>query len=138
MATNDAVQGNVGREYHTSQTTFLIKKITVADVAGGVGTVTVPVGMLPAGAVVRRAAAVPSVAFNAGTTNTVNIGNAALATAYGSALALGAIADVAGTISTAHLTTALPVAVSAVITLAGTVATAGAATVIVEYVTGSI
>ena len=90
MPTN--TQGTTARKYHTQQIHYLRKSISFEDA----GTV-VPIGILPAGAVIHQAMSGVSVnvAFDGDTTNTLDIGVAGTAAKYASALALGTIGFIA-------------------------------------------
>ena len=97
----------------------------------------VTVGVLPAGAIVLRATAVVYEAFNAGTSNVLDIGTSADADGFATDLALGTIGNIVadefattndqGPLSAATTVTATPA-------LSGTAATAGACAVVVEYI----
>lgn len=132
MSVNDAQQ------YHHNMVHFLRASVGFADDGD-----TVSLGWVPAGASILRGGAVVSTAFDAGTTNTLNIGfrNAGDGTAddadeYASLIALGT----AGVIAADDMATAADAyhpegaEITAGVVLTGTAATAGVATVWVEYI----
>lgn len=92
-------------------------------------------GAIPSGAVVLRAYAVVTTAFNAGTTNTINIGTASDADGFATAIALGTVgvigADEFATTNDAAATADTDI--TATVVLSGTAATTGSAHVVVEY-----
>lgn len=128
MATNTAATN--ARLYHTDQVHYLAKDFTYAD-DGSV----LSLGYLPAGAVILKpmSGVAVHVAFNAGTTNVLDIGTAANDDLYGTDLALGSIAfeplDEA-----VSMTVAADTLVTATVDLTGTAATTGSGTVIIAYV----
>ena len=79
------------REFHTQQVHYLRKSVVFGDD----GT-AVTVGEIPAGATILKPLSGVNVdtAFNAGTTNTLNIGTSADDNLYGTLLAVGSIAFV--------------------------------------------
>lgn len=97
----------------------------------------VTIGVLPAGAIVLRGTAIVSTAFNAGTSNVLDIGTSADPDGFATDLALGTIGNIVademastndqGPLSADTTITATPA-------LAGTAATAGTATVVIEYI----
>lgn len=130
MATGTA--GTTARRYHTSQTHYLLKKILYSDGA----TAVVTVGKIPAGAVVINAGVVVSTAFNAGTTNVLDIGTSGDDDGFATDLALGTI----GRIAADELATsndlgpyAADTTITATLALSGTAATAGEGYVYVEF-----
>lgn len=125
------------QEYHTNQVHFLR-----ATVAYGDDGTAVSLGWVPAGAALVRGGAVVSTAFDAGTTNTLNVGfrNAGDGTSdddneYASLIALGT----AGVIVADDMATAADsyhpegAELTATVVLTGTAATAGSAVVWMEY-----
>lgn len=101
---------------------------------GYTGTKTI--GTIPGGCVVLRAYIIVTTAFNAGSTNTMNIGTSATAASYASAVALGTAGVIGGGTAMATSVLATPTADTAVIaTMAatGTALSAGAGIVVVEY-----
>ena len=128
MATNTAATN--ARLYHTDQVHYLAKDFTYAD-DGSV----LSLGYLPAGAVIIKpmSGVAVHVAFNAGTTNVLDIGTAANDDLYGTDLALGSIAFVPLD-EAVSMTVAADTLVTATVDLTGTAATTGSATVIIAYV----
>lgn len=129
MATNTA--GDVGQLYHTRQVHYLSKAITFAD-----NGVAVTVGVVPPGATVLRGGVSVSTAFNAGTTNVLDIGTSGDDDGFATDLALGTIgvivADEMATTNDQYSTSAQTII--ATVALTGTAATAGAGVVWVEYI----
>ena len=129
MATNTA--GDVGQLYHTRQTMYLAK-----DIDYTMDGTTVTLGVLPPRAAVIRGGVVVSTAFNAGTTNVLDIGTSGDGDGLATDLALGTIgiivADELATTNDAYSTSA--VTVTCDVDLTGTAATAGAGVVWVEYI----
>lgn len=126
-----------GQQYHSNQTHFLRKTVAFSD------TAAISLGWLPPGAVVTAAAATVTTAFNAATTNTMDIGfrNAGDGTAddvdeFASAVSVAAV----GRVAADDLATAgdllFPEGAEIVATYAqtGAAATAGSAVVHVEYI----
>jgi hypothetical protein len=64
----------IARQLHTQQTHYLRKRVNYNDAAIGTGVV---MGTLPAGAMIVGQHVRCSTAFNAGTTNALNVGTAA-------------------------------------------------------------
>lgn len=128
MATNTAATN--ARLYHTDQVHYLAKDFTFAD-DGSV----LSLGYLPAGAVIIKpmSGVAVHVAFNAGTTNVLDIGTAANDDLYGTDLALGSIAFVPLD-EAVSMTVAVDTLITATVDLTGTAASAGSATVIIAYV----
>lgn len=129
MATNTA--GDVGQEYHTNQVHYRAIPITFAD--NGVAKTIV---VTPPGAAVIRGGVVVSTAFNAGTSNVIDIGTSADPDGFATDLALGTIgvinADEMATTNDAYSTSAQTI--TATVALSGTAATAGAGIAWVEYI----
>jgi len=122
--------GSSARDYHTRQTHYLAKTVTVADV-GANGTVVI--GTVPAGAVLKAITYGTATAFN-GTTPTLKIGTTSggaelvAAATFGAALGL--------TTSTLIATAAGPVAADTTIYATGVMGgsqTTGSAVIFVEY-----
>jgi hypothetical protein len=128
MATNTAATN--ARLYHTDQVHYLAKDFTYAD-DGSV----LSLGYLPAGAVILKpmSGVAVHVAFNAGTTNVLDIGTAANDDLYGTDLALGSIAFVPLD-EAVTMTVAADTEVTFTVDLTGTAATTGSATALVAYV----
>lgn len=128
MPTNTAATN--ARLYHTDQVHYLAKDFTYTD-DGSV----LSLGYLPAGAVIIKpmSGVAVHVAFNAGTTNVLDIGTAANDDLYGTDLALGSIAFVPLD-EAVSMTVAADTLVTATVDLTGTAATTGSGTVIIAYV----
>lgn len=128
MPTNTAATN--ARLYHTDQVHYLAKDFTYAD-DGSV----LSLGYLPAGAVIIKpmSGVAVHVAFNAGSTNVLDIGTAANDDLYGTDLALGSIAFVPLD-EAVSMTVAADTLVTATVDLTGTAATTGSGTVIIAYV----
>jgi hypothetical protein len=130
MPTN--TPGNTARRYQEQQVTYLRRTVTFAD--NGVART---LGIIPAGALIVKpgSGAYVNVAFNAGTSNTINIGTSADDDFYGTLLAAGSIAfvplDEAVTMAVASDTT-----ITATVVLSGTAASAGSADIVIAYVMG--
>lgn len=130
MPTN--TPGNTARRLQEQQVTYLRRTVTFAD--NGVART---LGIIPAGAVIVKpiSGASVNVAFNAGTSNTINIGTSADDDFYGTLLAAGSIAfvplDEAVTMAVASDTT-----ITATVVLSGTAASAGSADIVIAYVMG--
>ena len=118
------------RQYHTQQVHYFRRAITFSE------TGTLTIGVIPAGAVVINAGVVVTTAFNAGTTNTLDIGTSADTDGFATALALGTVGRiVADEMATSNdLYSTSDVTLQCVVTLSGTAATTGAGFVYVEYV----
>lgn len=130
MATGTA--GSTARQYHTQQVHYLRKSFTFAD-----DGLTLTLGKVPAGAIVINAGVVVSTAFNAGSTNVLDIGTEADPDGFATDLALGTI----GRVPADELATsndigpyAADTTLVAVVDLTGTAATAGAGEIYVEYI----
>ena len=123
----------VARSYHQSQVHYLKKEVNYTDGASAV----VNVGIVPAGAIIIRAAIVVLTAFNAGTNNNIRVGV--------SGSDNGIMADVAATSAGVKINTTIATAAAATINpsadttiiatlgLTGTAASAGRAVIVVEY-----
>ncbi len=128
MTTNTA--GSTAREYYTDQIHYLARDFTFAD-DGSV----LAMGTLPAGACILKpiSGVTVHVAFNAGSTNVLDIGTSANDDLYATDLALGSIAFVPID-EAVSLTVAADTAITATVDLTGTAATAGSGTIIIAYV----
>ena len=128
MATNTA--GTVARNFNKQMIHYLRKGVTFAD-----NGTAVTVGVLPAGAAIIKpiSGAVVTTAFNAGTTNTLNIGTSADADLYATLISIGTTTFVALDESVSNVV-ASDTTITATVTLTGTAATAGAAEVVIAYV----
>jgi hypothetical protein len=129
MPTNTRAVPSV--ETHYPCTHFLY-----ADIVFGDSGSAVSLGYVPAGAIIINAGVVISEAFNAGTTNVLDIGVGADADGLATDLALGTVGRIAAdefatTNDAGPYTT--PQEVTATPALAGTAATTGAGRVYVEF-----
>jgi hypothetical protein len=130
MATNS--QGSLARYNTPQQIDYLRKAVTFAD-AGK----TVTVGILPPNAVILKAISGVFVGtvFNAGTTNTLDVGTTADGDLYGTALSLTAAnfvpLDEAVSFKTGPTGDTY---VTATVSMTGTAATTGSADIIVAFV----
>ena len=128
MPTNSP--GSDARRLQEQQVTYLRRTVTFAD-----NGVALTLGTIPAGAVIIKpiSGAYVNVVFNAGTSNTINIGTTANDDLYATLLAAGTIAfvplDEAVTMAVASDTT-----ITATVVLTGTAATTGSADIVVAYV----
>jgi len=134
MATNTA--GTVARNFNKQMVHYLRCAIAYTD-NGTVKTV----GVIPAGSIIVNlvSGVYVNTAFNAGSTNTLDIGTSATASLYATDLALGTKAFVAlDEAATQTGVNAWIVAADTTITcsvkLSGTAATAGAGVVVVQYI----
>jgi hypothetical protein len=131
MATNS--QGSLARYNTPQQLTFHRRRITPAD-AGK----TVLVGIVPPNAVILKAMSAVNVStvFNAGTTNTIDIGVTGTANAFGAALSLTAVGQPAlnGTASFLTPANGQDTVVYATVNLTGTAATTGVADIVIVTV----
>jgi hypothetical protein len=129
MATGTA--GTAARDYHTAQVQYLTKEFTYADDGSALS-----MGYVPAGSYVVRGGVVVKVAFDAGTTNVLDIGTASDDDGFATNLALGTIgvivADEMATTNDAYCST--DTQILATVDLTGTAATAGTAMAWVEYI----
>lgn len=128
--------GTSARTYHTQQIHYLRANLVYGD-----NGVAKTIGTVPAGAQILNAISgvFVNTAFNAGTTNVLDIGTTANDDLYGTDIALGAKAFVAlDEAATATDVNAWIVAsdttFTATVALTGTAATAGAATVVIAYI----
>lgn len=122
--------GTAARRYHTSQVHYLRKRIVFGD-----DGLTVTLGIIPAGSLVIRAGVVVTTAFNAATTNVLDIGTLADTDGFATDLALGTVgvivADEMATTNDAYVTA--DTTLVCVVDLTGTAATTGEGFVWVEY-----
>ncbi len=128
MPTNTA--GSTARRLQEQVVTQISRSFTFAD-DGSVLTI----GTIPSGAVIIRgqSGVLVHTAFNAGSTNVLDIGTTANDDLYGTDLALGAAAFVALDEAVDYRITADTV-ITATVDLTGTAASAGAATVVIAYI----
>lgn len=135
MGTGTGTAGTVARQYSQQMVHYLRKNITYSD-----NGVAVTVGVLPAGAQIINTISGVYVrtAFNAGSTNVLDIGTSANDDLYGTDIALGTKAFVA--IDEAATATdvntwyiAADTTITATVALSGTAASAGEAIVQICY-----
>lgn len=126
---------NAGRCYETAQKHYLY-----ADVVFGNDGETVSLGWLPEDGVVDSVRVITHTAFNAGTTNQIDVGYRDRGTPGDNASGLASDVDVSAVgvgevdlSSTANLAFTSGGEVTATIDLVGAAATAGAARVVVEF-----
>lgn len=130
MATGTA--GTNARQYHQCMVHYLRKAIAYTDGQ----TASVTVGTVPAGALIHDVSVTVTTAFNNGTTNTLNVGTVASATALASAAALGTVGQVKPSLATnANLYRTTDTVITATHASSGTAATAGQAIVVVAFTT---
>jgi hypothetical protein len=130
MATNQ--QGSLARYNTPQQIDYLRARVTFSNSGAPVA-----VGILPPGAVILKALSGVTVetVFNAGTTNTVDIGVSGTAGLYGSALSLTAQNFVPVAQATSYVTSyAGDTTILATVNLSGTAATTGVAHVVIAFV----
>lgn len=128
--------GSTARKLHTQQIHYLRCGVFAAD-----NGKPKKVGTLPAGAIMIQpiSGVAVTTAFNAGTTNTINIGTPADDDLYGTVMALGTKAfvplDEAATATNVNtwLVTA-DTDIIATVVLSGTAATAGEAEVLIAFI----
>lgn len=129
MATNTA--GTVAREFHTAQVHYLTKAFTYADDGS-----TLTMGVRPAGSYVIRGGVIVTTAFNAGSTNVLDIGTSGDGDGFATDLALGTVgvivADEMATTNDSY--SATDETITCTVDLTGTAATTGAALAWVEYI----
>jgi hypothetical protein len=130
MGTGTGTAGTTARQYSTQQVHYLRKGFTYSD-DGSVLTV----GTIPAGAqIIKPMSGVAiNVAFNAGSTNVLDIGTPANDDLYGTDLALGTIAFVALD-EAVSMTVAADTVITATVDLTGTAATTGQGEIIIAYI----
>ena len=123
--------GTTAQRYHQNQTHYLWKAIAHTDDGS-----TLTLGIVPAGSLVLRGGVVVTTAFNAGTTNVLDIGTSADTDGFATDLALGTVgvivADEMATTNDAYCAT--DTTIQCVVDLTGTAATTGAGYVWVEYI----
>jgi hypothetical protein len=115
--------------YHTNQTHYFRKRITFSDTV-------VTIGVIPAGAIVINAGVIVTTAFNAATTNVLDIGTSGDDDGFATDLALGTIGRiVADELATSNdLYSTSEVTLTATYAQTGTAATAGEGFVYVEFI----
>jgi hypothetical protein len=129
MATGTA--GTAARDFHTAQVHYLTKSFTYADDGS-----TLTMGIIPAGAFVVRGGVIVSTAFNAGSTNVLDIGTSDDTDGFATDLALGTVgvitADEMATTNDAYASA--DTTIQCVVDLTGTAATTGVGIAWVEYI----
>lgn len=120
---------STARVYHTNQTHYFRKRIIFSDTV-------VTLGVIPAGAIVINAGVVVTTAFNAGTTNVLDIGTSGDDDGFATDLALGTIGRIAADeLATSNdLYSTSDVTLTATYAQTGTAATAGEGFVFVEFI----
>ncbi len=120
------------QKYHTRQVHYLRADISYADGTGKVYTL----GAMPPNGVVIRGGVVVTTAFNAGTTNLLDIGTSADDDGFATDLALGTVgvitADEMATSNDTYSASA-DITITATLAMSGTAATTGAGVAWVEY-----
>jgi hypothetical protein len=120
------------QKYHTRQVHYLRADVAYTDGTGKVYTL----GVIPAGSVVLRGGVAVTTAFNAGTTNLLDIGTSGDDDGFATDLALGTVGiivtDEMATSNDTYSATA-EITVTATLAMSGTAATTGAGVVWVEY-----
>ena len=131
MATNTAQLNPPVRHIAQPQVCYIYADVAIADA----GTAKV-VGSIPAGALIIKpmSGVFVDTVFNAGTTNTIDIGNTGTGAAYLSAGSLTATAFVPCATTTNVYKLTSDTTVTATVTLAGTTATTGSARVVIAYI----
>lgn len=129
MATGTA--GTAAREYHTAQVHYLTRAFTYAD-----DGLALSMGFIPAGAYVIRGGVCVKTAFNAGSTNVLDIGTVADDDGFATDLALGTVgviaADEMATTNDFYVT--VDTEIKCTVDLTGTAATTGAGLAFIEYI----
>ncbi len=127
MPTNTA--GSTARRLQEQQVTQISRTFTFSE------TGALAIGTIPAGAVILRAMSgvLVHVAFNAGSTNVLDIGTTADDDLYGTDLALGSVANVVLDENVDYRVSS-DINVIATPALSGTAASAGAATVFISFI----
>lgn len=130
MATNQ--QGSLARYNTPQQIDYLRRRVTVAN-AG----VAVSVGILPPNAIILKSVSgvTVSTVFNAGTTNTVDIGVTGTAGLYGTGLSLTATNFVPVAQAVSYITSSSgDTEIFATVNLSGTAATTGVADIVIGFI----
>ena len=120
---------STARVYHTNQTHYFRKRIIFSDTV-------VTIGVIPAGAIVINAGVIVTTAFNAATTNVLDIGTSGDDDGFATDLALGTIGRIAADeLATSNdLYSTSEVTLTATYAQTGTAATAGEGFVYVEFI----
>ena len=125
---------STAREYHTSQTHYIRRKVDYNSAASGT---QLEIGTVPANAQVLRTVISVTAAFNAGTTNVLIVGTTgdddALVAAAGVDETAVAVTSVAPATLAGVLSTSAATPIFAKYTQTGTAASAGSAIITVEY-----
>ncbi len=127
------VAGDVGQEYPQNLVHYLGKSISYLDGNGKVYTL----GVIPPGAVVLRGGVAVTTAFNAGTTNLLDIGTSGDDDGFATDLALGTIGVIAAdemATSNDFYVAASAQTITATLAMSGTAASAGAGVAWIEYI----
>ena len=129
MATGTA--GDAAREYHQSMVHYLRKRFTYADDGS-----TLTMGVIPPKAVVLRGGVAVIEAFNAGSTNVLDIGTSGDTDGFATDLALGTVGViVADEMATSNdFYSASSQTIQCVVDLTGTAATTGIGVAWIEYI----
>lgn len=124
--------GTSARKYHTYQVHTLTADISYADGTGKVYTL----GVVPAGAFVVRGGVMVTTAFNAGTTNLLDVGTSGDDDGFATDLALGTVGVIAADemATTNDANCASDTTITATLAMTGTAATTGAGVAWVEYI----
>lgn len=131
MATNTAQANPPARHISQQQICYLRLGVTYAD--NGVAKV---MGTIPAGSLILKPISGTQVVtvFNAGTTNTLNVGTTADDDLFGTLLALGSLAFVPLDEAIGGFRVATDTTITATVVLTGTAATTGDAEVVIAYI----
>jgi hypothetical protein len=129
MGTGTGTAATAARQYSSQQVHYLRKGFTFADDGS-----TLTVGIIPTGAQIIKpmSGVAVNVAFNAGSTNVLDIGTPADADLYATDLALGSIAFVALD-EAVSMTVAADTTITATVDLTGTAATTGQGEIVICY-----
>lgn len=121
-----------GQQFHTNQTHYLRKTLSVGDITSGVA---VNLGYIPAGACVLGASAVVSVAFDSATSDVLDIGTSSDGDGFATDLDISSVGlKVADELATSDdLYASTETLLTAAWTGAGTAPTVGTVIVHVEY-----
>lgn len=131
MATNTTQANPPARHISQQQVSYLRLGVTFAD-----NGVAKTMGTIPAGALILKPLSGTQVVtvFNAGTTNTLNIGTTADDDLFGTLLALGALAFVPLDEAIGGFRVAVDTTITATVVLTGTAATTGDAEIVIAFI----
>lgn len=131
MATNTTQVNPPPRHISQQQVSYLRLGVTFAD-----NGVVKTVGSIPAGALILKPLSGVQVitAFNAATTNTLDVGTAASGAVLASALSLTATAFVGLSAATGVYRVAADTVLTATVNLTGTAATTGDAEIVIAFI----